>query len=90
MNQHLQGPNVAVIILLGVSGYLAYKNFLCCKCKKKSKKLKRSRASLGSVKKASRFSSRVRRATTVPMRMYRGKLKAEDWVAEQTKLKSLR
>ncbi len=93
--------NLVVAIPLAYVAYLSYRQ-LYGKPKKKRRKMKQKFASKKRVssKKVAlgRVSSRAlrfARATTIPMRMFKDrnsktlKLKAEDWVAEQRKLKSL-
>jgi len=80
-------------------GYIAYLSYRSLYPKRKKKRAIKKRRISTKIKRASskKISSkrmRIIRATTIPMRMFKArsggmKLKAEDWVAEQRKLKSL-
>ncbi len=95
---------VILVALIGAGTYSALKDFSRIKRgRRKTKKIRmkaRRKSSRKAAKKISkRYTSRFlrrARATTLPMRMYRAHtskkhlgLKAEDWVAEQEKLKIL-
>ncbi len=82
---------VAVIIPFLALTYWAYGELYTKSKKRRSKKARRA---IKAVAKKSSTRDRLRRATTVRMGMFPDdhgvmKLKAEDWVGEQRKLKSL-